>query len=150
MAILMAFRTSFSRLCLLAPGLGPLLNGLKDRGESIKGHPFAQRLKHATTGLVEAWRRERSFRSQTILAAAAVTGGVVLRAELIWWAALVVVIALVLVAEMVNSSIEALADHLHPSVHPSIRTAKDMAAAAVLLASLAAVTVGACFVLSTL
>jgi diacylglycerol kinase (ATP) len=116
----------------------------------MKGHPFAQRLKHATAGLVEAWHRERSFRSQIVLAVAAVTGGVVLRPQLIWWAALVVVIALVLVIEIVNSSIEALADHLHPSEHPSIKTVKDMAASAVLVASLAAVTIGACLVLSTL
>jgi diacylglycerol kinase (ATP) len=85
-----------------------------------------------------------------MLAAGAVTGGVVLRPQLIWWAALTLVIALVLVAEAVNSSIEALADHLHPSEHPSIKIAKDMAAGAVLLASLAAVAVGACLVLSTL
>ena len=116
----------------------------------MKGHPFDQRLKHAGAGIVEAWHQERSFRSQTILAAVAAAGGVVLRPQLIWWAALVLVIALVLVAEMVNSSIEALADHLHPSEHPSIKIAKDMAAGAVLLASLAAVAVGACLVLSTL
>jgi diacylglycerol kinase (ATP) len=116
----------------------------------MKGYPFAQRLKHATGGLIEAWHRERSFRSQIVFAATAVTGAVVLKAQLIWWAALVIAIALVLVAEIVNSSIEALADHLHPSQHPSIKIAKDMAAGGVLLASLAAVAVGACLVLSRL
>ena len=116
----------------------------------MKGHPFTQRMKYATLGIIEAWHRERSFRSQTILAVVAVAGAAVLRVQLIWWAALVVVIAMVLVTEIVNSSLEALADHLHPSEHPSIKIAKDMAAGAVLLASLAAVSVGVCLVLSTL
>lgn len=116
----------------------------------MKGRPFSQRLKYAVAGIIEAWRRERSVRSHAIGALVAVAGGVVLRAQPIWWAALALAIALVLVAEIVNSSIEALADHLHPSEHPSIKAAKDMAAGAVLLASLAALIVGACFVLSLL
>jgi diacylglycerol kinase (ATP) len=59
-------------------------------------------------------------------------------------------VGFVLVAEMMNSSIEALADHLHPFRHPSIKIAKDMAAGAVLLASMAAAVIGALLVLSVL
>src|SRR5687767_4369561 len=110
----------------------------------MKGQSFMQRLKHAAAGIAQAWRRERSFRSQTFLGVAAATGAGVLQAQLIWWALLGLVIAMVLAAEIVNSSIETLADHLHPSKHPSIKAAKDMAAGAVLLASLAAVSVGVC------
>jgi undecaprenol kinase len=114
----------------------------------MKGYPFAARLQFALAGLHEAWRRERSLRTQVVLSLAAVAGATVLRVALIWWAVLVVVMALVLVAEVVNSSIEALADHLHPSEHPSIRIAKDMAAGAVLLATFAAVAVGFLIILS--
>jgi undecaprenol kinase len=116
----------------------------------MKGLSFVQRLNHAKAGLVVAWHREQSFRSQLVLATAAVGAAVVLRPQLIWWAALVLAIALVFVAEIINSSIEALADHLHPSQHPSIKAAKDMAAAAVLLASLAAVAIGALLALYVL
>ena len=116
----------------------------------MKGLSFSQRLKYANAGLIEAWRRERSFRSQVIMATAAVVVGIVVRPQLIWWAALALAIGLVLVAEVINSSIEALADHLHPSEHPSIKIAKDMAAGAVLLASLTAVAIGGFLVLSVL
>jgi diacylglycerol kinase (ATP) len=85
-----------------------------------------------------------------MIAAMTLAGAAVLRVELIWWAAAVLVIALVLVAELVNSSIEALADHLHPAQHPAIEIAKDIAAGAVLLASFAALAVGACLALSIL
>ncbi len=41
-----------------------------------------------------------------------------------------------------NTALEHLADRLHPELHPSIRAAKDCAAAAVLIASIAAVLIG--------
>lgn len=43
------------------------------------------------------------------------------------------VIALVLAAELMNSAIEALADHLHPDLHDEIRAVKDMAAGTILV-----------------
>ncbi len=116
----------------------------------MKGLSFAQRLQHATAGLMAAWHRERSFRSQIVLAAVAIGMGAALRPQLVWWSALVLAIALVLVAEIINSSIEGLADYLHPSQHPSIKVAKDMAAGAVLLATLAAAIIGALLVLSVI
>jgi len=47
----------------------------------------------------------------------------------------------VLAAEMFNTAIERLADHLHPERHPQIRIVKDCAAAAVLISSAGAVGV---------
>ena len=49
--------------------------------------------------------------------------------------------ALVLAAELFNTAIERLADHLHPQLHPEIRIVKDCAAAAVLCVSLGAIGV---------
>jgi diacylglycerol kinase len=49
-----------------------------------------------------------------------------------------------------NSALEALADHLHPDQHPQIGVAKDLAAAAVLIASMVAAAVGAAFLFSLL
>jgi undecaprenol kinase len=48
---------------------------------------------------------------------------------------------------MFNTAIEHLADHLHPEIHPHIRTVKDCAAAAVLIASLGAVAVAVALVI---
>ena len=56
----------------------------------------------------------------------------------IWWALIILSIALVLAAELVNSAIEALSDHLHPDIHPSIGKVKDMLAGMVLVVSIAA------------
>jgi undecaprenol kinase len=54
----------------------------------------------------------------------------------------------VLVAELLNTALEELIDHLHPGQHPAMGRAKDMAAGAVLVASLFAVAVGVAWVLS--
>ena len=58
------------------------------------------------------------------------------------WTILVLTVALVWVAEFVNSAVEAVVDLLSPEIHPLAKIAKDVAAAAVLLAALAAVAVG--------
>ena len=52
---------------------------------------------------------------------------------------------LVLVAELLNSALETLADHLHPEQHPEVGAAKDIAAGAVLVASAVALVVGLAF-----
>jgi len=51
-------------------------------------------------------------------------------------------IVLVFMAELFNSSIESLADALHPQHHPKVGMAKDMGAAATLMAAIFAVVVG--------
>lgn len=58
------------------------------------------------------------------------------------WALLVVAMTLVWVAEGLNTAIEFLADAAVPDHHALIKHAKDVAAAAVLLASLAATVIG--------
>jgi diacylglycerol kinase len=58
------------------------------------------------------------------------------------WAILVLTIALVWSAEFFNTAIEAVVDLASPANHPLARTGKDVGAAAVLIAALAAVIVG--------
>jgi rRNA maturation RNase YbeY len=59
------------------------------------------------------------------------------------WAVLLLTIALVLVAETFNTALEALVDLASPERRPLARRAKDLAAAAVLLAALFSVAIGA-------
>lgn len=59
------------------------------------------------------------------------------------WAMLVLTVALVWVAEFVNTAVETLVDLVSPEIHPLAKAAKDIAAAAVLIAALAAVVIGA-------
>ena len=56
--------------------------------------------------------------------------------------ALVVVSSFVWVAEIFNTVIEKIMDFISPAYHPQVKRIKDLAAAGVLIASIAAVTVG--------
>ena len=58
------------------------------------------------------------------------------------WAILILTVAVVWVAEFVNTSVEAVVDLLSPDIHPLAKAAKDIAAASVLIAALAAAVVG--------
>ena len=58
------------------------------------------------------------------------------------WAVLVLTIAMVFMAEFINTSIEAVVDLASPVHHPLAKVGKDVGAGAVLVAALAAVLIG--------
>ena len=115
-----------------------------------KNRRFAERLGFASAGLRLVFRREKSLRAQCALGLAAGLVTLALRPGLLWSALMVLSVALVLALELVNSAVEYLLDHLHPGHAPEIGAAKDVAAAAVLLASIASAVVGALMVMAAL
>jgi len=58
------------------------------------------------------------------------------------WAILIIMIALVIGFEAINTSIEYLTDLAHPDNHPLAKKTKDMAAGAVLIMAICSVIVG--------
>ena len=116
----------------------------------MKGQPFVRRLGFALRGLKLAAGRERSLRSHLLAAAALLAGLLATRPPALWWALLALAAGLVLVAELFNSALETLLDHLHPGQHPEIGAAKDIAAGAVLVASAIALLAGVAFLLRDL
>lgn len=113
----------------------------------MKNSPFGRRLGFAIAGLRAAWRHEKSFRTQGWFALAALLLLLLLRPAPVWWALIGVMVMLVMAAELINTALEHLADHLHPDEHPKIKLVKDCAAAAVLLLSLGALWLAAIMVL---
>jgi undecaprenol kinase len=105
---------------------------------SHKNQPFSARLGFALAGLAAAIRSERSLRFQVITVVVVVVVLAVLHLEPLWWAIFGVTAFAVLAAELFNTALEHLADHLHPEAHAQIRLVKDIAAAAVLMAVCAA------------
>lgn len=97
---------------------------------------------HALAGMAHVLRTQRNAWIH-----AAGTVGVVLMAA--WlevpgsqWPALLVAIALVWMAEFINTALEAIVDLASPNRDPLARVGKDVGAAAVLVAALAAAVVG--------
>ena len=94
---------------------------------------------YAWEGLAYAWRVQRNFRVEVALGLLALGLGLWLGVDLV---PILLVAALVLSLELVNTALEALTDLVSPVYHPLAKRAKDTAAAAVFLASLFALGLG--------
>jgi diacylglycerol kinase (ATP) len=105
-------------------------------------------LKFALDGIAHAWRTQRNFRIQVVLAIVAVVVFAALHAPVLAFAILALTIAFVLALEAMNTALEALVDLVSPERHALAEAAKDAAAGAVLIAALGAVAVGILLVLA--
>ena len=72
----------------------------------------------------------------------ALVAGLLARLERWEWVALLLTIALVLVLEALNTTLENAVTLASPSIHPQAKAAKDVAAAAVLIAAMVSVAIG--------
>jgi len=109
-----------------------------------KNQTLLARLRFARAGLLHAVATEYSLKFQVAVCGAMLIALALLRPEPIWWGLVLLASGAVITAELFNTAIELLADHLHPETHPNIRIVKDCAAGAVLVAAIVALAVGAC------
>ena len=106
---------------------------------------FIHRLKsfvYALQGLAHLVRTQANARLHLLAAVLVCAAGAYFglsRAEWLW---ITVAVTLVWCAEAFNTALEQLADALHPQQHPGIGRAKDVAAAAVLIAAVGAAVIG--------
>jgi diacylglycerol kinase (ATP) len=97
---------------------------------------------YAIEGVIHVLRTQRNMRIHFAVAVAVIVGAVAVGVSKIELIALLLSIAFVLVAEMINTAIEGAIDAATTSFDPMAKLAKDIAAGAVLIASLNAVAVG--------
>ena len=101
----------------------------------------ASGFRAAFSGLRRLATSERHFQLHLIAATCAIIMAAFLDFSSLEWAILMVTIGLVLVAEGLNSAIERAIDATTPSFHPLAKAAKDIAAAAVLVAAVISIVV---------
>ncbi|MGW8310983.1 MAG: diacylglycerol kinase [Thiogranum sp.] len=116
----------------------------------MKNQSLKNKLRNALAGIRHAWATEDNVRTHGAIAVCVVLVFLWIRPEPVWWGLIVLCIGLVVAAELLNSALEILIDHLHPEIHPAIGRAKDVLAAMVLVLSLTAVVVGALAVADSL
>ena len=97
----------------------------------------------AWQGIKVVLATQANARIHALATVAVVLAGVYFQVSRLEWLALVAAIAWVWVAEALNTGLECVVDLVSPQHHPKAAQAKDVAAAGVLLASVAAVVVGA-------
>ncbi len=97
---------------------------------------------YAFEGIIHVLRTQRNLRIHFLAAIVVFAAAIALGVSRLQLVALVLAIAFVLVAEMLNTAIEGVIDVSTTSFDPNAKLAKDIAAGAVLIASIAALAVG--------
>jgi diacylglycerol kinase len=98
--------------------------------------------KFAFNGLCSLFRNEHNSRIHLVAAVFVIIMGIILKINYIEWSLLIIVTGMVFLSELLNSSLESLADFIEPEWNEQIGKAKDYSAAAVLFSAIVSVIVG--------
>ncbi|WP_296815747.1 diacylglycerol kinase family protein [Brevundimonas sp.] len=113
---------------------------MSGRGFSILGR--LKSFRYALAGLLFVLRTQHNAWLHLIATLGVAGAAVALRVEPRDWLWLIAAVAVVWVAEITNTAFEHLCDVVSPELHSSVQRAKDVAAAAVLVAAIAAAIIG--------
>ncbi len=101
-----------------------------------------QSLGYAYWGLKTAVKNEPNFRVHLTIGTAAIILAWLLGFSTIEWLILIFTVSFVLILELFNTALEAIVNLVSPQIKPHAKIAKDVSAAAVLLAAMTAIIVG--------
>jgi len=96
-------------------------------------------LLYSIDGFKSAWRHEHAFRQELGVFVVGAVIALVLKVSAFEKLVLIGTLALILIVELINSSIEAVVDRVSLERHPLSKNAKDFGSAAVLLTFLLAI-----------
>ncbi len=99
-------------------------------------------IKYAVKGFWILITSEHSIIAQLIIAAIMTLIGFIMNISATEWLFQILAIALILVAESLNTGIEKLADFVHPEHHKQIGRVKDISAGAAFFAAIFAIIIG--------
>lgn len=94
---------------------------------------------YSIDGFKSAWQHEHAFRQEVSVFAVGTVIALLLHISAFEKLVLIAVLMLILIVELINSSIEAVVDRVSLERHPLSKNAKDFGSAAVLLACLLAI-----------
>lgn len=98
--------------------------------------------RYAGRGLIKIIKEEQNFKIELTVALIVILVAMVLRVGRLDLVVLILAITLVLVMEIINSAIEAISDALKPKLDIYVKQIKDIVAAGVMVAAIAAVLIG--------
>ncbi len=125
---------------MLKPPEPPLHDAaaLEMRESPFKGKTGLIRIVHAffnsVSGLEDAWRNESAFRQEILLAIFLIPIACVARVTAVERAVLIGAVLLVMIVELLNTSVEAAIDRISFDHHSLSKRAKDIGSAAVFVA----------------
>jgi len=98
--------------------------------------------KYAAKGTLLLLKTEPSIQVQAVIAIVMTALGLYIDITSTEWIMQIFAIGLVMSIEGINTTVEAIADFIHPDFHSKIGFIKDVAAGAVFIAAITAVVIG--------
>jgi diacylglycerol kinase (ATP) len=98
---------------------------------------------YALEGLRSFFKTQHNAWIHVVATLVVIIAGFMFKVSSMEWIALSFAIALVFISELFNTAIEFLCDKVSPEFDPRIKLVKDISAAAVLIAAMVAVVIGA-------
>jgi len=98
--------------------------------------------RYAINGILLGFRTQHNFRIHIAAFSLVVIAGIFFRISTIEWCLLLIVSALVMCFQLINSAIEMLVDQVSPEYNEKAGMIKDLSAAAVLLSAIFAAAAG--------
>lgn len=99
-------------------------------------------MRHAIVGIRDMLTSQHNAWIHAFATGIVVCAGLILGVSPIEWCMLILAIALVWVAEALNTAFELLCDVASPEYHPVVKQCKNIAAGAVLLSAIGSVAIG--------
>lgn len=98
--------------------------------------------KCAFCGIITALKKERNIKIHFVAMFIVIVLGFLLKISQIEWIVCLILFALVIGAELINSAIESTVDLAMPDIHEKAKFAKDVAAGAVLFIAIVSLIIG--------
>jgi len=103
---------------------------------------FFNAVQYALLGIKQFFSRDRNGQIQMVIGITAIILGFTVSLSSLQWLLVLFCIGLVISLEMINSAIERYCDLVTTDFHPGIKVIKDVAAGAVLVASITSLIIG--------
>ncbi len=98
--------------------------------------------KYAFEGFISALKEEPNLKIHFIIGFLVIFAGFYFNLTQLDWIIIITMIGLVISVELTNTAVEAVVDYLIQAKHPGAKIAKDISAAAVLVAAITSAIVG--------
>lgn len=108
----------------------------------IDNKKLSNSFKYAFQGIDQAFKGEQNLRIHFFVTIIVILFGIFLQISYTEWLICFVLIGMVIVAELFNTSIEYVVDLCSPHIHPLAKAAKDTAAAGVVFSAIIAAIIG--------
>ena len=98
--------------------------------------------KYAIEGIISSFKTERNMKIHIFIMILVIIAGIILKISALDWIILVIMFALVISAELFNTTFETVVDMITKERNEKAKLAKDIAAGAVLVLAIGSIIVG--------